>query len=327
MPMTAATPVPLEIDFQPSVAAELLFLTRALSARDHPGRFGRPGEPATEVPPDLEEAITTFWEDDVAFWELFVVANEAGALVGPLRSDELETRLGPACDTMPLEPALRSESPDDQVVVRARLERLARDKRLRRRYLRMLARLWGCFEGEWEARRLAAIRKTAEACAERAARDAAWQGLLQGAETASQIIEAGWERARESGTATVAVCAYGGSLVLDLPGVQFFALSLPLRAPTDRDRAAEVARRLRAVADPTRLSLLELLSREPRTVGELATELDLAQPTVSNHMKLLRDAGLVRGGDASGPRRGLVVDHEALASLFEETKALLRPGG
>lgn len=47
-----------------------------------------------------------------------------------------------------------------------------------------------------------------------------------------------------------------------------------------------------ALADPTRILLLYLIADGPKTVGELAAELNLAQPTTSRHLKTLRDRGL-----------------------------------
>ncbi len=47
------------------------------------------------------------------------------------------------------------------------------------------------------------------------------------------------------------------------------------------------------VADPNRRRILDLLRVRPRAVGELVNALSLAQPTVSKHLKVLKDAGLV----------------------------------
>ncbi|WP_437493957.1 metalloregulator ArsR/SmtB family transcription factor [Sorangium sp. So ce1014] len=48
-----------------------------------------------------------------------------------------------------------------------------------------------------------------------------------------------------------------------------------------------------ALADPTRLRIVELLRAGPRPVGEICDRLPLAQPQVSKHLRVLRDAGLV----------------------------------
>jgi DNA-binding transcriptional ArsR family regulator len=48
-----------------------------------------------------------------------------------------------------------------------------------------------------------------------------------------------------------------------------------------------------AIADPNRRHLLEELRRGPKTVGELASGLPVSRPAVSQHLKILLDAGLV----------------------------------
>lgn len=50
---------------------------------------------------------------------------------------------------------------------------------------------------------------------------------------------------------------------------------------------------LDAIIEPHRRDILELLRNRERLVGELADDLGLAQPTVSKHLKVMRDAGLV----------------------------------
>ena len=49
-----------------------------------------------------------------------------------------------------------------------------------------------------------------------------------------------------------------------------------------------------ALADDTRLRIVEELGRGERAVGELVKLFDVTQPTISQHLKVLRDAGLVR---------------------------------
>lgn len=57
-----------------------------------------------------------------------------------------------------------------------------------------------------------------------------------------------------------------------------------------------------AIADPNRRYLLEELRRGPKTVGELAIGLPVSRPAVSQHLKVLLDAGLV-SAKAEGTRR------------------------
>lgn len=55
------------------------------------------------------------------------------------------------------------------------------------------------------------------------------------------------------------------------------------------------AKAVSALADPTRRRILDLLRRGPRAVGELAGALPVSQPAVSQHLAVLREAGLVDG--------------------------------
>jgi ArsR family transcriptional regulator len=69
-----------------------------------------------------------------------------------------------------------------------------------------------------------------------------------------------------------------------------------LEAPNLTSRQAEsLADRLKAVADPTRLGILDLLAQQPEPVCvcDLTPRFPQNQPTISHHLKLLRDAGLV----------------------------------
>jgi DNA-binding transcriptional ArsR family regulator len=69
-----------------------------------------------------------------------------------------------------------------------------------------------------------------------------------------------------------------------------------------------------ALADPTRRRLLELLADGERSAGSLAAEFDLSRPGVSRHLRVLREAGLVRCRGA-GQHRLYSVDLAPLAEL------------
>jgi DNA-binding transcriptional ArsR family regulator len=58
-------------------------------------------------------------------------------------------------------------------------------------------------------------------------------------------------------------------------------------------RAATTSDRFNAVAEPRRRHILELIAPEERSVNEIAEALDLAQPSISKHLQVLRDVGLV----------------------------------
>ena len=69
-----------------------------------------------------------------------------------------------------------------------------------------------------------------------------------------------------------------------------------------------------AIADPNRRFLLEELRREPRTVNELARELPVSRPAVSQHLKVLLDAGLVTVTQ-QGTRRIYAIDRGGFLKL------------
>ncbi|HET6867303.1 MAG TPA: metalloregulator ArsR/SmtB family transcription factor [Solirubrobacteraceae bacterium] len=69
-----------------------------------------------------------------------------------------------------------------------------------------------------------------------------------------------------------------------------------------------------ALGDPTRKTIFELLADRPRAVGELAGELPVTRPAVSQHLKVLKDAGLVMDRPA-GTRRIYRIDPDGLAAL------------
>lgn len=69
-----------------------------------------------------------------------------------------------------------------------------------------------------------------------------------------------------------------------------------------------------ALGDPTRRAIFELLAQRPRPVGELARELPVTRPAVSQHLKVLKDAGLVIDHQ-DGTRRLYQLNPEGVASL------------
>lgn len=74
--------------------------------------------------------------------------------------------------------------------------------------------------------------------------------------------------------------------------------------------------RFRALANPTRRALLRLVRDEPRPVGELAACVGASQPATSQHLAVLREAGLVTV-EVDGRRRLYRADIESLAEVRE----------
>lgn len=72
--------------------------------------------------------------------------------------------------------------------------------------------------------------------------------------------------------------------------------------------------RLDALGDPTRRAIFERLAEAPRAVGELAREFPVSRPAVSQHLKVLKDAGLVIDRQA-GARRIYQLDPDGIDAL------------
>src|SRR5947207_2394823 len=69
-----------------------------------------------------------------------------------------------------------------------------------------------------------------------------------------------------------------------------------------------------ALADPTRRAIFERLREGPRPVGELARDLPVSRPAVSQHLRVLKEAGLV-SERRNGTRRLYRVEPDAVAEL------------
>ncbi|MGW5433526.1 ArsR/SmtB family transcription factor [Streptomyces sp. NPDC004059] len=92
-------------------------------------------------------------------------------------------------------------------------------------------------------------------------------------------------------------------------------------APLDEDQAAELAKVFKALGDPVRLRLLSLIASRAGgevCVCDLTPAFDLSQPTISHHLKLLRQAGLI-----DCERRGTWVYYWVLPGALDRLSAFL----
>src|SRR5918993_3043633 len=78
-------------------------------------------------------------------------------------------------------------------------------------------------------------------------------------------------------------------------------------------RAATTSDPFNAIAEPRRREILEYLAANERAVGEIATALDVAQPSISKHLQVLRNVGLVH------------VRRDGRSVLYRTNAAALRP--
>lgn len=88
-----------------------------------------------------------------------------------------------------------------------------------------------------------------------------------------------------------------------------------LRPVEGEDADEELAALSKALGHPSRVKILRILLRKNTCIcGDIVDELPLAQSTVSQHLKVLKEAGLIRG-DVEGPRVCYCIEPHALRRL------------
>lgn len=94
-----------------------------------------------------------------------------------------------------------------------------------------------------------------------------------------------------------------------------------LREPLSADEAAQLAVKLKALSDPVRLRLLSAVASRTGAqacVCELSAGIDVSQPTISHHLKVLRTAGLL-----DSERRGSWVYYRVIPAALQQLSRLL----
>ena len=271
---------------------------------------------------DLADRVRGFWgegSEETSSTELQILAQYAGVTC-ETNPDLVWPALEAAVATVPLELEMPSETSEELAKCADRLRQLSESPELVRAYLDLLQEVWGPV-------------------------DAMWQQALPIIEEAGRLVVAQYERGRsldiliepgcdilrdrmpeilssvEAGMPLLFVpCLFfGSSMYLEFPDLVLIGTGVGQGDVVARSRTESIARRLKALADPTRLALLHLLATAPSTVGELALLFRLAQPTVSMHVKVLRENGLVRSDRVDGRLR-LSADPGALESLVQELR-------
>jgi DNA-binding transcriptional ArsR family regulator len=330
MPMLtdeAVVPKRSSVTAAPSLASDLSWLLSVAARPSMQARYPKLAE-MFKGREDLAARVRDFWDDcseEICFTEMQVLAHHAGAL-NETAPDLLWSAIAGAVATVPLDLAMPSESPEDRAIFIDRFRRLRESPELLRSYLDLLEEVW-------------------------APVDAMWQQALPIIEEAGRHVVAQYERGRSLETLITPGCDilrerlpeivtsveagqpvlfvsclfFGSSMYLEFSDLVVFGTGVGQGDVVARARTESVARRLKAVADPTRLSILQSLATAPSTVGELAMLFRLAQPTVSMHVKVLRESGLVRS-ERQGGRLRLSADAAAVELLLGELRQAVLQG-
>lgn len=262
--------------------------------------------------------------------EMLVLAHRSGTMLD-LDLKRFFGRIDASIsDSSPL-PSLLSESPAERELTRERLERLRSDATLRKRYVGLLQSLWSDVQDSWEGAGRAAVAAEAQK----------WSRALESGTPYRQLLRVQhiWaprpetdtfaDAAEAEGNLIVTPSWFGGHIsVLEFNGLVYVGRGIQIGELSLKQVATEVSSHIKAVADPTRLAILMRLAREPSSVTEIARQFGLSQPTVSAHVQVLREAGLLeektvgRSAQLSASEDGL---HRMFAHAEEALVRAFRP--
>ncbi|MGD1034339.1 MAG: metalloregulator ArsR/SmtB family transcription factor [Candidatus Dormibacteria bacterium] len=319
----------IEVVVGGSIATELDWVLLAASApafrRDH-ATLGR----IYEESPRLGDRVRGFWDtpettDCAGSMELAILAHHGGILFS-LDADELLDRLEGLCADAPEDLRLASETPRDREAMRSRLARLRSSGDCRRAYVELMRDVWAAVRPDWVRNGRRSVEFAVAARREIQRRGASWEEIARSTYRPGGRVLDDLVASLPGGGVVAVVPAYFahlGSLV-DLPGTVMIGVRAEGSGAEARARTENLARRLKTISDPTRLAIVEVLRATPSTVSDLAELFSLAQPTISNHVKILRDAGIVANGTRGG-RRELVLQHGVLDELLDHLEGMLDP--
>jgi ArsR family transcriptional regulator, cadmium/lead-responsive transcriptional repressor len=319
----------LAVSVQPSVAIEIEWALasgeRDDYRRDHPVLAA-----VFDRDPELQLRVDAMWGPGEemscgGFMELMVLAH-VGGLLFTTDAEELLDRLESLCAGDAVDPdrfSLLSETDADRAVIMLRLERLRESPERRRRYVALVREMWEAIRDEWERSGRGAVEVAVAARNEIRAKGADWHEVARSECDFGDLLDRAVADLGPGGALVVVPAFFTHKgLLVDLPGVVVVGVRTDTTGAQARARTEALARRLKAISEPTRLAMLDALRNGPRTVTDIATAFGLAQPTVSNHIKVLRDAGLVTD-ERNGTRRHLVVQHDAVEELLSNLHDVL----
>ncbi len=327
MPIQAERELTISIKVAPSAALELMWVLHNGGA-DHvlEGRFASIEAVRVAVGPTLR----SFWSDDIrGFGEMVVLADRSRTL---LDSDMhgffagIEVAAGSSAAT----PSLLSESPAERSAIDARLEALRTDPNVRARYITLLEEVWDAVRVEWEHTGRAAVIAATRDWQKQLADGTPFRDLLQRTRLwpGRPDVEGLADAAAADGRMVLTPGWFFGDIhVEELDGWMYLGRGIqPHSHGADlRHTANHVSKTMKAFADPTRLAILMWLAQRPASVTEISRQFKLSQPTVSAHVQLLREAGVIEDRP-SGRSSLLSVSEESVREVLGGAEESLLKG-
>jgi DNA-binding transcriptional ArsR family regulator len=328
--VTEATPSTLQrLTAAPSLACDLSWLLSVAARPSMQARYPMLAE-MFNGREALADSVRTFWDDagaeETCFTEMQILAHHAGATT-ETNPESLWAAIEGAVATVPLDLEMPSESPEERALYLDRFCRLRESPKLLRRYMDLLKDVWAPVDDMWQ-QALPIIEEAGRHVVAQFERGRSLEALIPtGCDTLrarTPMIVSDVASGRVD-LLFVPCLFFGSSMYLEFPGLVVIGTGVGQGDVEARAKTETVARRLKAVADPTRLALLHSLASAPSTVGELALLFRLAQPTVSMHVKVLRENGLVNS-ERDGGRLRLSADPAALESLLGDFRHAVLQG-
>lgn len=307
-----------------SLAADLVWALMVQPGEPDPERYPVRAR-RFESAPGLEQELREFWSDGVTCYVEVLLAADRGGVLYETQADRFWEGLERGAAARPRLEPLPTETPEEQAIFRERLRRLHQEADLRARWMDLLRRVWDAVGSRWEREGRAAAERFGlelEAKLEGVTQPSVLEDLLR-SDFQGMLPRVVREYAAAGGDVVLAPTWFGRcAYVVGLREVLFVGIAVPSlpAGPTPATRSR--ALRFKALGDPTRLAIFEATARRPCTVGELAVDLGVAQPTVSNHVRVLRDAGLL--AHARDRSKGLQADITAFEKLVDDASHALR---
>ncbi len=301
MPAEVEAPDRAPVQVKVSATNELVFALYVIHRAVH-----RPGSgwSQTWVPPLMESHAETaarvgkFWTDGFPEWPELLLFAEAAGRLWDTDADQLLAQLPELTARGVRVPEFPAEAPEVRPIIAGRVERLGADAGLRQAYSQLMKDVWDVLRPHWNGGARGVAERMADDFRRRLAKVADFRDLLPVKHFARREMHQPLvDEALRRGEVVLVPLALAGV------GVGFFSLSSCLivaqgpeaasGASKHREEAERVAARFKLLSDPTRLSILGTLIECSYSITDLAEVFELSQPTISVHVKQLREAGLL----------------------------------
>lgn len=274
----------------------------------------------------IRARLDQLWGDGLAGCpELIYAAHQADCLLDET-PERLFAWLANAGNGSTAARAMLTEPERDRPAITERLNRIRNDARVRGAYRDILVDVWQVASGAWERHGREVVAGACPVWKAKVDTGASIEELAPPRHPLTHADRLGFDdlftHRKEFALSPLYFCMSGGHVV-DLDDYVHIAVPSSDLVPGRKVRDAMfVSDRLRVLSEPTRVHILIQLLSAPSSVMEVARALRVSQPTVSGHLKILRDAGLIQP-KRLGARIVLVASRKRVERLLEDARATI----